>query len=585
MARPGPTRRGQLHIGRYFAALAVIFAILYATVVFGGSGGKWLQPKLGLDLQGGAQVILTPKTDAGKKPTAAQLATAVEILRQRVNGAGVSEAEVVLQGDQIVVQVPGGNRDSIKTVTKPAQLQFRKVLECQEIQPGSDGCTQLPLDQIPAELLTKPSATPSTTPTPAASTAVTTPSPKATANKRPLSSVLLAATPTPTPSLTPTPTPSGAAADATTLVSGAVYTAESYQLLNCGDPKARAGGAPDSTNKQVVACDRKGLTKYHLDVAKVVGKDVKGANVGVDQQTGTQVQVNLQFKGGGQGRWTALTKEAYQKTPPTDRVAISLDGVVYSAPVIQGVIAGDAQITGQFTQKEGQDLANVLKFGALPVSFVAGDAEVISASLGDDQLKSGLLAGGIGLAAVVLYSLLYYRALGFVTIASLLVSAGLVYGSICILGDQIGFALSLAGIAGFIVSVGITADSFVVYFERLKDEIKEGRTPRSAVDRAWVRARRTILSADSVSLLAAVVLYFFSVGGVRGFAFTLGLSTLLDIAVVFLFTRPLISWLSRFRWFSRSRLTGFYGPDGGQPSTGGPRPSLAAPAQTAPLEA
>ena len=176
-------------------------------------------------------------------------------------------------------------------------------------------------------------------------------------------------------------------------------------------------------------------------------------------------------------------------------------------------------------------------------------------------------------------------ALGFVTIASLAISAGLTYASICLLGKELGFALSLAGIAGLIVSVGITADSFVVYFERLKDEIKEGRTPRSAVDRAWVRARRTILSADTVSLLAAVILYLVSVGGVRGFAFTLGLSTLLDVVVVFLFTRPLISYLSRFRWFSRSALTGFFGPDGGQPLTASVRKPLNVSAPTTTQEA
>ncbi|HUR51372.1 MAG TPA: MMPL family transporter, partial [Mycobacteriales bacterium] len=187
----------------------------------------------------------------------------------------------------------------------------------------------------------------------------------------------------------------------------------------------------------------------------------------------------------------------------------------------------------------------------------------------------------IGLAAVVIYSLLYYRALGVVTIASLLVSGGLTYAMVCILGKEIGFALSLAGIAGFIVAVGITADSFVVYFERLKDEIKEGRTPRSAVDIAWKRAIRTILNADAVSFLAAVLLYFFTVGGVRGFAFTLGLSTLLDLVVVTLFTRPLISLLSHYRWFSRTRWTGFFGPDGGQPSTGVTRAPLAKTVQEA----
>ena len=558
MARPGPTR-GQLHVGRYLGALLGLFALLYAGVIFGGTGGHPLTPKLGLDLQGGAQVILTPKTTNGSKATAAQLSTAVDILRQRVNGAGVSEAEVVVEGSQVVVSVPGGNRESIQNVTKTAQLQFRRVVE-----------EQFVLAPVTATPTPKGSATPKPN-----ATAVVQPSPTASVRKRPVTRALVASpSPTPSPSVTPTP-----AADVPAVRSGDPFTAAAYAVLDCSNPKARAGGAPDVPRQEIVACDSKGTTKYHLAIAKVVGKDIKGANVGTSN-VGIGVQVNLQFKGSGQDAWTNLTKEAFGATAPTNQVAITLDGVVISSPVIQGVINSDAQITGTFTQKEGQDLANDLKYGALPLSFEAGDATVVSATLGDDQLKSGLLAGGIGLVAVVLYSLLYYRALGLVTISSLLVSAGLTYASICVLGVEFGFALSLAGIAGLIVSVGITADSFVVYFERLKDEIKEGRTPRSAVDRAWVRARRTILSADTVSILAAVILYFVSVGGVRGFAFTLGLSTLLDIVTVFLFTRPLISLLSRFRWFSKSRLTGFFGPEGGDPSLGGPRKSLMPPPTT-----
>jgi preprotein translocase subunit SecD len=581
VARPGPSTRGQLHTWRYLGVLAAIFAILYSIVAFSGAHGA-LKPKLGLDLRGGAQVILTPKSANGKSPTAAQLETAVEILRLRVNGAGVSEAEVLLQGQQIVVQVPGGNRESIASVTRAAQLEFRKVLECASLS-QSGGCSQIPLNQVPASLLRTPSPTTSTTPKPSATAVVSTPKPTATVRKRPLSSALVAPTPTPTPSASPSASP-----DSTKVVSGDIYSAEAFASLNCGDPTARIGGAPANPKQQIVACNKEGTEKFHLDVAKVVGTDVKSASVGTDQ-FGSEILVNLDFTGKGQDKWTKLTVEACGSATagknqcptagtPSNRVAVVLDGVVYSSPSINEPIAGSAQISGNFTRKEGQELANVLKYGALPLTFVAGDTEVISASLGDDQLRSGLLAGGLGLIAVVIYSLLYYRALGFVTITSLLVSAGLIYASVCILGDQFGFALSLAGIAGFIVSVGITADSFVVYFERLKDEIKEGRTPRSAVDRAWVRARRTILSADTVSILAALILYFFSVGAVRGFAATLGLSTLLDIAVVFLFTRPLISILSRYKWFSRSRLTGFFGPDGGQPLTAAKRSPLAGPA-------
>ena len=590
MARPGPSTRGQLHTWRYLGVLLAIFALLYAGVAFGGAHGP-LKPKLGLDLRGGAQVILTPKSLNGKKPTNDQLTTAVEILRLRVNGAGVSEAEVVLQGQQIVVQVPGGNRSSIASVTKAAQLEFRKVLECANLN-ASGGCTQLPFNQVPKDLLSTPSPSASGSPTPSPTAVIGTPKASASPRKRPVSSGLLA-TPAPTPSKAPskaprataTPTPSPSASAAPAVLSGDVYTPQSYAELNCGDPAALAGGAPANPKQQIVACSKDGTVKYHLDVAKVLGSDVSSASVGTDQ-LGTTVLVNLNFKSAGQDRWTKLTVEACGSatagkdqcptagTPP-NQVAVTLDGVVYSAPAINEPIAGPAQITGNFTQASARELTNVLKYGALPLTFVAGDTEVISASLGDDQLRSGLLAGGLGLIAVVLYSLLYYRALGLVTIASLIVSAGLVYASVCILGDQFGFALSLAGIAGFIVSVGITADSFVVFFERLKDEIKEGRTPRSAVDRAWVRARRTILSADTVSILAAVILYFFSVGAVRGFAATLGLSTLLDIAVVFLFTRPLMTILSRYKWFSRSRLTGFFGPDGGQPVTAAKRAPLA----------
>ena len=561
MARPGPSR-GQLHVGRYLLALLAIFVGLYATVVFAGKGSAWLKPKLGLDLRGGASVTLTPKSSNGKPPTKDQLSSAVAILRQRVDANGVSEAEITVQGSTIQIAVPGGNRASIDKVTQAAQMEFRRVISCQSIQ-AANGCTALPPTQYPTSLLS-PTSTPKASGTPSAS-----PKPSATANKRPVSAALAAAaTPTPTPTPTASPT-------APALISGAEYSAETYANLNCGDPKVRAGGAPPIPTKQIVACDRDGFTKYYLDVAKVYGKDIKGANVTNDPTTG-EVQVNLSFKGGGQDRWTQMTKDTYNQTPPTNEIAISLDGIVLTAPVTNGIINGDAQITGSFTQKSGEELANNLKFGALPLSFDAGTTNFTSATLGDDQLHSGLLAGGIGLVAVVIYSLLYYRALGFVTIASLAVSAGLVYGSICVLGDQLGFALSLAGIAGFIVSVGITADSFVVYFERLKDEIREGRTPRSAVDRAWARARRTIINADAVSLIAAVVLYFASIGAVRGFAFTLGLSTLLDLVVVFLFTRPLISWLSRFRWFSKSRLTGFYGPEGHDPTTTVQRKPLAA---------
>ncbi len=603
MARPGPSKRGQLHVGRYFGVLLLLLALLYAAVAFGGQGGKPLTPKLALDLRGGASVILQASGAKGQRPTATQLATAVDIISKRVNGAGVSEAEVVTEGDNIVVSVPGGNRGSIANVTKTAQLRFREVLNSQQSRqpvpnpavpapPASPG-TVAPskaAPQVAPPRLPKPTARATTTrkrPLPPGLLAAATPTPKPVTPKtsaprptpvKPIGVKPVAPkTSAPRPAAPALPTPAAtapvppSAAGGPLVHTGDLYTPQAFAALDCTNKAARQSGViEDDPDKPIVACSSDGSEKYQLDVAKVRGSDVKGATVGTDS-SGIGIVVNVQFKGSGQDKFTELTR----KTAPTmTRVAVVLDGLVESAPAIQSVIQSDAQISGRFSQPEAQALANDLKYGALPLTFRAGDTQVLSASLGGDQLHSGLLAGGLGLIAVVLYSLLYYRALGLVTIASLLTSAALTYAMVSLLGKEIGFALSLAGIAGFIVAVGITADSFVVYFERLKDEIKEGRTPRSAVDRAWVRARRTILSADTVSFLAAVILYFVSVGGVRGFAFTLGLSTLLDIVVVFLFTRPLISYLSRFRWFSRSRLTGFFGPDGGQPSAGGPRRGL-----------
>jgi len=608
VARPARTR-GQLHVGRYLGSLALLLVALYAVVLLGGPGSKALTPKLGLDLQGGASVILSPKTDAGQPPAQSQLNTAVDIIQRRVNGLGVAEAEVVTQGPNIVVSVPGGTSSSLQSLATTAQLRFREVLDQARGGPGAAAPqpTGFPTG-LPTAVPSKPGATPSrgTSPRPTGS-AVVKPVPTASPRGRPVPEGLAHAAGTPqpvppagaapsrapsraasraaspaasraaspaasaaAPSLAPVPSPpAGTPAPGTPPGaytgprSGDVYSAAAFAALDCTQQAARLGGVNDKPEQQILACADDGGTKYHLAAAPVVGTDVKGATASLDQQTGTQWQVLVNFTGEGQKKFTDLTVRTTGK-----QVAIVLDGLVLSAPTINERIDSQAQITGSFTQASSTSLANTLKYGALPLTFVRSETQVISPTLGKDQLGSGLLAGGLGLIAVVIYSLLYYRALGFVTIASLLVSGVLTYASVVILGKQIGFALSLAGIAGFIVAVGITADSFVVFFERLKDEIREGRTPRSAVDRSWVRARRTILSADTVSFLAAIILYFLSVGGVRGFAFTLGLSTLLDVVVVFLFTRPLLSYLSRFRWFSSTKLTGFTGPGGGAPVTG-----------------
>ena len=319
----------------------------------------------------------------------------------------------------------------------------------------------------------------------------------------------------------------------------------------------------DKPKNPLVTCLEDGSEKYILGPAEVLGTDVKSASAGLETNnqgisTGGW-QVDLNFTGDGKKKFADTTRRLSQLQDPQNRFGIVLDGLVVSAPGLNNgpIVGGQAQITGNFTQSEATSLANVLKYGALPLTFDAGEVQEVSATLGGDQLKAGLIAGAIGLALVVLYSLLYYRGLGLVTVASLIASSILTYGLVVLLGWQIGFRLSLAGIAGLIVAIGITADSFVVYFERLRDEVRDGKSLRVAVESGWVRARRTILAADFVSFLAAVVLYVLSVGSVRGFAFTLGLTTLLDIVIVFMFTKPLMTILARTTFFGQGhKLSG-----------------------------
>ena len=300
----------------------------------------------------------------------------------------------------------------------------------------------------------------------------------------------------------------------------------------------------------VAACSEDGTAKYLLGPTIIEGTEIDDATAGTSPDTGEWI-VLLDFKSGGRATWAEYTAAHIN-----ENVAFTLDGRVISAPTITSAINGQTTITGQFDQETATELANQLRYGALPLTFTQATAQTITTELGAEQLEAGLIAGAIGIALVFLYALFYYRLLGLVMIASLGLSAVIVYACLVLLGRQIGFTLSLAGIAGFIVAIGITADSFVVYFERLKDEIREGRTMRSAVPRAWVRARRTILSADAVSFLAAAILYLLAIGDVKGFAFTLGMSTVLDLLVVFLFTHPLMAVLARFKSFGNSRISG-----------------------------
>jgi preprotein translocase subunit SecD len=510
-----------LPAGRYFGAFLLIVAVLYGLIFFTGSTRT---PQLGLDLRGGTTVTLTARTPDGQPPAQADLELARQIIEQRVNGLGVAEAKVVTEGkSNIVISVPGDNGDQARQLGQTAQLRFRPVVQGPE----------------PAAVALPDSATP--TPTPAAG---------ATPSGAVPSADPAAPTSAATPSATATPSGGAAATPSVDPNAPAVtpeQAAATYATLACD---SKSPGSVDRPGDYVAACSKDGSVKYLLGPAVVEGTDVTDARPGTRQGTGAWI-VQLDFNSSGSAKWAEYTGANVGK-----QVGITLDGKVISAPTINQAIAGGTEISGSFNQASATELANQLKYGALPLTFTQATAQSISTELGAEQLHAGLIAGAIGIALVFLYALFYYRLLGLVMIASLGLSAVVVYACLVLLGRQIGFTLSLAGIAGFIVSIGITADSFVVYFERLKDEIREGRTLRSAVPRAWVRARRTILSADAVSFLAAAILYVLAIGDVKGFAFTLGMSTVLDLVVVFLFTHPLMAVLARFKSFGSSRMSG-----------------------------
>ena len=515
-------------------------------------------PRLGLDLEGGTSIILTPRVAPGEtgQITDQALDRAVEIIRSRVDSFGVAEAEVTTAGNNIVISVPGTrDNDILATVQQTAELRFRPVL-------AAAAGVAVPVPTA------SPSATGSASPSPSGSASApqASPAPSASTDGRAVPRALrAAATASPTPSATASPTPSAPAPADPGAVTAEVQ--QQFTALDCSDlakirTDLRTSGG-DDPDEPLVTCLDDGSEKYILGPAEVLGTDVDGAAAQLNTSaqgvaTGGWI-VTLDFSGEGGRKFSRTTTRLAAQQPPLNRFGIVLDGLVVSAPGLNDgpITGGSAQIEGDFTQDEARDLANILKYGALPLTFDAGEVQEVSASLGGDQLTAGLIAGMIGLALVVLYSLLYYRGLGFVTVASLGVAAVLTYGAVVLLGWQIGFRLSLAGVAGLIVAIGIIADSFIVFFERLRDEVRDGKPLRVAVETGWVRARRTILAADFVSLLAAVVLYLLSVGGVRGFAFTLGLTTVIDIAVVFLFTKPLVALLAKTKFFGGGhRLSG-----------------------------
>ncbi|MET7995345.1 protein translocase subunit SecD [Amycolatopsis sp. NPDC005232] len=542
---------GHLRPGRYLAFFALIVVVLYALVFFTGSGKA--TPKLGIDLQGGTRVTLTARTPDGGQPTRDSLNQARQIIEQRVNGIGVAGTEVVLDGNNVVITVPGAQGDQAKSLGQTAKLGFRKVITSQPNAPAAPPASGNPAappasgTPSPPPSSGAPSAPPSATGAPSS-----TPNGGGGAAGAPAQQP-----PSTTPSAPPASNTPAAGGQAKTPIQQAQEIRQNPDLASDDQAKAQAAQqaalasltcAPnvadplegnDLSDKPLVACGDQDATKYVLGPQFLPGTEISGANSGYDQQRGQWI-VDLTFNGTGSKTWGDFTAANVGQ-----QAAFVLDTQVVSAPTIQGaILGGNTQITGQFTQATAKNLADVLKYGSLPLSFDSSDATTVSATLGSASLQAGLLAGAIGLIVVFIYCLIYYRLLGILTILSLALSGLLVYAVLVLLGRWIGYTLDLAGIAGLIIAIGITADSFVIYFERLKDEIREGRTFRSAVPRGWARARRTILASDAVSFLAAAILYVIAVGDVQGFAFTLGMSTVLDLVVVYLVTHPVVAMVS-----------------------------------------
>ena len=574
---------GRIRPWRYLGAFAGVVVALYALVFFTGDGRP--TPKLGIDLQGGTRVTLTARTETGGEPPREQLQQAQAIIEQRVNGLGVSGAEVVLDGTNLTITVPGDKGDQARSLGQTAQLRFREVVGgpvAAAMPPAATNPDGTPASGAPAApaapdatATPEPGAPASDSPAGPPSGDATLPPQGAAAPGEPSSDTVRAdvapvalSRPLAGPSAEPAPAPPPAApaqqaaptpADPT--VAAAITQARetrqstdpnvqaiALQALDCKATDPLRGY--DDPTLPLVSCNQDGTEKYVLGPSFLEGTQIATAQASQDTR-GAGWVIDVTFKSAGAQIWGDYTSKNVGKN-----VAFTLDGEVVSAPTINGPIFGTTQITGQFNQASAQSLAGVLRYGSLPLSFESSEAQTVSATLGLASLEAGLIAGGVGLVLVFVYCLFYYRALGVLTILSLVLSGVVVYAVLVLLGRWVGFTLDLAGVAGFIVAIGITADSFVIFFERLKDEVREGRSFRSSVPRAWVRARRTILSADAVSFLAAAVLYALAVGQVKGFAFTLGMSTVLDLVVVFLVTHPLVALASNSRVFSSPSMSG-----------------------------
>ncbi len=552
---------------KVLGGLAAIIAVLAGLLAGANTWGtaQWA-PKLGLDLEGGTQMVLEPVLVGTNSVSSDQLNQARDIIVQRVDANGVAGAEVTTRGGRnIVVSMPGQpDKTTEDAIRKSSQMRFRSVLA------AGAGTTQPQPTTTPSGSATgtaEPTGSATTkAPVPTATGATTTAaksglpqallnsttSPSGTATSTaPASSK---ATATPKASTTPTTAPAaGKPKDPTDLAWITEDVAKQFQALDCAKPGA-LDKVVDDPAKPLVTCSDDGVEKFVLGPVVVNGDQIDSATAGYrplsNGQPSNEVEIQLAFKSAGSKAYADASKKMVSLESPRNRMAATLDSKVIVAPQFnEAILNGQASITGGFKIEEARDLANQLKFGALPMSFSLQTRENISPTLGGEQLRYGLVAGIIGLILVAGYSLFQYRALGFVTVASIVIAALLTYLSLTILGWSHNYRLDMAGVTGLVIAIGVTADSFIVYFERIRDEVREGRPLRAAVNTGWKRAKRTIIVADGVNFLAAVVLYFLASSGVRGFAFTLGLTTLIDILVVFMFTHPLMGVLAETKFF------------------------------------
>jgi preprotein translocase subunit SecD len=551
---------------RSLAALAVLLVALYATMF----GVHATHPRLAIDLAGGTSAVFTADMPNGGTPSGADMGQAVSIMQERVNGYGVSEATVTQEGSNTIdVEIPGQySQTTVDAIGATAHLYFRPVLT-----EAAAGATTTPTTTASPSTTASGTAKATTTASATAGASVAAKasgsasagaSEKASSQAETESAEPDAATTSASPdastsasSTAKASTTASASASATSSASAQETAAyATYNKLNCSNKDYTKNVTTVPGTDYLATCDSSG-NKYFLAPSVIDGKDVTNATATPVEANGVptgQWEIDLTFDAKGKSEFsteTATLYSQYSGQTGSGQFAITLDGVVESAPAVnQGAITtGSATISGSFTEAQASQLATTLNYGSLPLNFTQSQVSIVSPTLGGSELQGGLIAGAIGLGLVFLYVILYYRGLSIAAISSLVIAAALTYSLACLFGPLIGFTLSLEGVAGLIVAIGITADSFVVFFERLRDELREGRSLRSAVRQAWIRARRTIIASDMVTLIAAVVLYELTVGSVQGFAFTLGLSTVIDLLVVFVYTMPMVTLFARTSFF------------------------------------